>query len=69
MNDDKPNYLAFLVRLWQAGDDGEPTWHASIDNPHTAERRYFADLEALYAFFVEQTDSCRARTEDAAATI
>ena len=50
--------MAFLVRLWQPGHNGEPVWHASVDNPHTAERHYFADLAALFAFFEEQTTAC-----------
>jgi hypothetical protein len=50
--------MAFLVRLWQPGHSGAPVWHASIENPHTAERHYFADLEALFAFLEEQTTNC-----------
>jgi hypothetical protein len=57
MSDDKSRYLAFLVRMWQSSDESEPIWRASVDNPHTAERHYFADLEALFAFLEEQTAS------------
>jgi hypothetical protein len=55
MSDVQPRYLAYLVRLWQPGHNAAPVWHASIENPHTAERHYFADLEALFAFLEEQT--------------
>ncbi len=55
MSGELPRYMAFLVRLWQPGHNGEPVWRASVDNPHTAERHYFADLEALFAFLEEQT--------------
>lgn len=55
MQGQSPRYMAYLVRLWQTRDDSEPHWHASIDCPHTAERRYFADLETLFAFLQAQT--------------
>ncbi|MCX6033189.1 MAG: hypothetical protein NT169_28380 [Chloroflexi bacterium] len=58
MSGELPRYMAFLVRLWQPGHDSEPVWRASVDNPHTAERHYFADLEALFAFLEEQTAAC-----------
>jgi hypothetical protein len=69
MSGDKSRYLAFLVRMWQPGDEGKPVWRASVDNPHTAERHYFADLEALFAFLEEQTASLSASSEAIAATI
>jgi|GEM_PF-1001361 len=69
MPGDESQYVAFLVRLWRAGHNGESVWHASVDNPHTAERHYFADLEALFTFLEEQTVSSGVRSEDAAAMI
>ena len=47
-------YLAYMLRLWQVGGGDEPTWRA-LESPHTGECRGFADLEALFAFLVEQT--------------
>jgi hypothetical protein len=55
MSDPQPRYLSFLVRLWRAGHNGAALWRASVDNPHTAERHYFADLAALFAFLEAQT--------------
>lgn len=69
MSADQSRYIALLVRLWQPGHDSEPTWHASVENPHTAERHYFANLEALFAFLVAQTTPRGARSEDPAAMI
>ena len=46
-------YLAFLLRLWR-GDD-KKAWRATLQNPHTGERRSFADLPTLLAFLEEQT--------------
>ncbi len=57
-------YLAFMLRLWQVGGEGEPAWRASLESPHTGERRGFASLEALFAFLEEQTRS----TDDPSAT-
>ncbi len=68
MSDELPRYMAFLVRLWQPGHDGAPIWRASVESPHTAERHYFADLEALFAFFEEQTTACVECAEHADAT-
>jgi len=30
-------------------------WRASLEDPHSGERRGFADLESLFAFLKEQT--------------
>jgi len=52
-----PRYLAYMLRLWEVGDEGEPTWRASLESPRTGERRSFANLKALMAFLEEQTRS------------
>lgn len=45
------NYVAYMLRLWQAGSrGGRPAWRASLENPHTGERLAFGDEEALFAF-------------------
>ena len=54
-------YLAYLVRLWQVNHEGEAAWYASIEDPHTGERRGFADLESLFAFLKEQTNMSEGR--------
>ena len=48
-------YLAYMLRLWQATDEGEPAWRASLESPHTGERRGFANLEELVAFLEKET--------------
>ncbi len=55
MANDRPGYLAYLVRLWQVTSAGRPVWRASLENPHTGERRGFADLDALVAFLKNKT--------------
>jgi hypothetical protein len=54
---DKENdaYMAYMLRLWQAGENGQSTWRASVESPHTGEHQIFADLEALFAFLEERT--------------
>jgi hypothetical protein len=37
-------YRAFLLRLWRAADG---QWRASLEDPHTGERRAFATLDQL----------------------
>ena len=56
MTNEDDRYLAYMLRLWRVhDDDGEPTWRASLESPHTAERQGFADLEALFEFLKERT--------------
>jgi hypothetical protein len=54
---DKENdaYLAYMLRLWQVGGNGQSTWRASVQSPHTGEHQIFADLEMLFAFLEERT--------------
>lgn len=49
-------YLAYLLRLWEVDDEAGPTWRASLESPHTGERRGFLDLEELLAFLEEKID-------------
>ena len=55
MSTEPGRYLAYMLRLWQIDDEGEPIWRASLESPHTGERRGFPNLEALVVFLVEQT--------------
>ncbi len=55
MTTQEPRYLAFMLRLWQVRDNDEFAWRASLEDPHTGERRGFASLEMLVAFLREQT--------------
>ena len=50
-----PTYIAYLLRLWQVESRIKPIWHASLEDPHTGERRGFADLKGLFAFLEGQT--------------
>jgi hypothetical protein len=50
-----PTYIAFLLRLWQVETQFKCVWRASLEDPHTGERRGFPDLESLCAFLETQT--------------
>jgi len=47
-------YLSFLLRLWRVKQNDENGWRASLENPHTGEKRGFASLELLVDFLREQ---------------
>jgi hypothetical protein len=51
MAEEPQEYLSYLLRLWRASLHGKPTWRASLESAQTGERRSFADLESLFAFF------------------
>ncbi|MCL4489180.1 MAG: hypothetical protein M1570_13770 [Chloroflexi bacterium] len=48
-------YWAFMLRLWQVRSGSAVAWRASLEDPHTGERKGFADLESLLAFLQERT--------------
>ena len=47
-------HVSFLLRLWQAEDEGEVNWRVSLQNPDTGERRGFATLVSLLSFLEEE---------------
>ncbi len=49
------DYLSYLLRLWQEGEGQATTWRASLESPHTGERKGFANLDDLFTFLCEQT--------------
>ncbi len=42
-----PRYRAYLLRCWADAPGG---WRFSMEDPHTGERRGFADLASLMTF-------------------
>ena len=61
---DAPRYRAYLLRCWAEHGLSAPApavWRYSLEDPHTGERRGFADLAALLAFLpAELALSCAA---------
>ena len=52
--------LSFLLRLWQAEQEGSVVWRASLESAsdrfgRRGERRGFACLAELYAFLEQET--------------
>ncbi|MEZ4869537.1 MAG: hypothetical protein R3C14_49895 [Caldilineaceae bacterium] len=45
-------YQSYLVRFWRDSPMG--TWRASVQSTATAEMRYFATLDAAWAFVAAQ---------------
>lgn len=43
-------YVSYLLRLWQIGDQDRPVWRASLQNSRTGETVGFASLEALFDY-------------------
>jgi hypothetical protein len=54
MNGERPAYRSYLLRLWRARASEGGAWRASLQDPHTGERRGFADLSQLLAFLEQQ---------------
>ena len=50
------HYVAYLVRLWREEGSDPTAWRASVEDPHTAERRGFSDLARLFEFLRQQTE-------------
>lgn len=56
-------YAAYMLRLWlENHEEQEETagsaavWRASLEVPHTQEKRIFANLEVLYVFLLRETE-------------
>ncbi len=53
MREHPPPYCAWLLRCWAAPGQtasGGAGWRFTLEDPHTGERRGFADFAALVAF-------------------
>ena len=57
----KPDYLAYLVRLWREGEGG---WRGTLENPHTGDRMVFADVASLLAYVQQQTEAPVSKNAD-----
>ncbi len=52
-SNEQRHYHAYLLRLWRTGDGDSAVWRVLLEDPHTGERRGFADLNSLIAFLQE----------------
>jgi hypothetical protein len=53
---EQQRYRVYLLRVWQADDNGRLVWRAALEDARTGERHGFANLARLYAFLEQQTD-------------
>jgi hypothetical protein len=55
MDKEQPDYLSYLLRLWRVSGEEKAVWRASLESPHTGERRGFANLADLFTFLEKET--------------
>jgi hypothetical protein len=51
------DYGAYLLRLWRVRSKGKPTWRASVESARTGEHKGFTNLDDLFDFLRQQTDT------------
>jgi hypothetical protein len=64
MAKEQPDYVSYLLRMWRSSDEEDAVWRASLESPHTGERKGFASLENLFDFLREQTAVSSDSSED-----
>jgi hypothetical protein len=57
MSREQRHYISYLLRLWQTRSGGELIWRASLESPHTRERRGFASLMDMFTFLEKEISS------------
>ena len=57
MSREERDYKSYLLRLWRTRRKGEPVWRASIESPHTGQRKAFTGLPGLLAFLEKEIGS------------
>lgn len=57
MGEQGRSYVAYMVRFWREQSGRQLVWRASLEDPHTGERKGFANVESLLAFLREQTNT------------
>ncbi len=60
MKETQRGYISYLLRLWQAQDNGEAVWRASLESSQTGQRWVFANLDEALAFLRMQTSELSA---------
>jgi hypothetical protein len=51
----KPNYMSYLLRVWQTGRAESPKLVASLEDPHSHQVTHFGSLEALIQYLRQST--------------
>jgi hypothetical protein len=66
--DKPPKYRSFLITMWQERSKDQyilVEWRFRLEDPHTGQRRGFADLESLIAALQQEMDDCAGEVPDA----
>jgi hypothetical protein len=50
-----PRYIAYILRLWPAGDPDAPGWRAMLEHTDSRQRTGFGSIELLFTYLREQT--------------
>jgi hypothetical protein len=50
MNVEETGYRSFLLRLWLVKQNGEISWRAILENPHTGRQHFFLSQDTLSEF-------------------
>lgn len=64
MNETQRGYVSYLLRMWQAQDNGDWVWRASLESPQTGQRWVFANLDEALAFVRRQSSELSAGRGD-----
>lgn len=56
MTDQHSHYHAFLLRLWQADNGGQPVWRFSLEEPGNGLRHLFLSVAELDTFLLALMD-------------
>jgi hypothetical protein len=61
---EKTVYYSFLLRLWSIRQNGQISWRASLENPHTKQQQFFYCLEDLILFLQQLNIDMESRKDD-----
>jgi hypothetical protein len=59
MDEERPDYLSYLLRLWRVREQEPEAWRASLQRPGSSERIGFRSLDELFAFLRRQTGTAQ----------
>jgi hypothetical protein len=61
---EKTVYHSFLLRLWSIKQNGQISWRASLENPHTKQQQFFFCLDDLIGFLQQLNWEMDSRKDD-----
>jgi hypothetical protein len=58
----KRRYFAWLLRIWESGEEGAP-WQASLQDPHSGERIGFASPEGMWIYVKKRIATAKGQNQ------